>query len=209
MESSKNNLGVISAIGLLLLILGYIYVLYNLNDVNTEIKDKKSELLVLNDSLKISRNELVEVKHNKEIIHNIDQTSLKYMCDLIYTTEDSTLIKKAINEMTTNQNLLEGVESMNKGASVYVQVASKKVRSKLWDLKLSENLREKGFQTTGYNYSYGKADNTVRYFTKEDAEIASEIQTLLKNDFGIDLRTVLIEKYGEEVPKNQIELWIM
>lgn len=197
MENKKNYFGIVSAIGLLFIMIGYAYMIYKLNDVNEQVKLKQKNLKEITQELDITEKKLVL---KKELINELDSQIKK--------SNDSTLIVNTSNQITTNNNLEKSLESDKQNVTIYIQTDTKKIQSELEKIDLVGSLNDKGFKTFGYDFVNGRADNTIRYFHKEDSEIAESIQELLKTDYNINLKLILITRYGDKAPKKQIELWI-
>jgi len=197
MENKKNYFGIISAIGLLFIMIGYGYMVYKLDDINNKVLQKQENLEKINYELLITEKKL-ELK--KELINELDNQIKK--------SKDSTLIKSTANEIITNNNLEKGLELEKLGTTIYIQTDTKKIQSKLEKIDLVGSLNQKGFKTFGYDFVNGRADNTIRYFHVEDLKIAESIQNILKANYEIDLKLILITRYGDKAPKKQIELWI-
>lgn len=193
----NNNYGIISAIGLLFIMIGYSYMIYKLNDVNEKVIQKEKDFKSINQKLLVAEKTL-ELK--KYLINELNNQ--------IKESENITLIKDATNEIVTNNNLEKGINTKKQETTIYIQVGTKSIQSELENIDLIGSLNKKGIKAFGYDFVNGPADNTIRYFHKEDFKIAQSIQNIMKNDYSMDLKLILITRYGDKAPKKQIELWI-
>lgn len=197
MSNKKNSYSIISAIGLLFILIGYAYMIYKLNDVNEKIMQKQKEFETINRELERTE-KILELK--KQLITKLDKD--------IKESQNSALIEQTTSDITTSYYLEKELEISKDDAVIYIQVDTKDIQAKLESIDLINALKSKGFKTFGYDFVNGRADNSIRYFHKEDLETAKSIQEILKNDHNIDLELVYISRYGDKAPKKQLELWI-
>ncbi|CAM1366452.1 hypothetical protein TSEDIMI_30109 [Tenacibaculum sediminilitoris] len=197
MKHKKNYFGIISAIGLLCIMIGYAYMMYKLNTITEEVELKQQNLKEITRELTITEKKLVL---KKELINELDSQIKK--------SNDTTLILRTSNQIITNNNLEKSIEANKQNTTIYIQVNTKKVQATLEKVDLVGFLNAKGYTTYGYDFVSGRANNTLRYFHEEDVKIAKSVQKILKTDFNITLKLVFIKKYGDKAPKKQLELWI-
>jgi len=198
----KINYSVISAFGFLLLLIGYGYMMYSLSNINKEIKFKQTQLISLADSLNVTEEKL---QLNKELIAKIDER--------IKASNNERLINEVNKDIRINKTIEKSLSAklnpvtMNKKV-IYIQVNDVEVLNKLKKLDFINVLSKSGYTAYDYDLEVGKADNTIRYFHKEDAKIADSLNVFLSNNFSIKLTPTLIRGYEKKVPQELIELWI-
>lgn len=197
-----NNYTVVSIFGLLFLLVGYVYLIYNLNSINMDIQSKKVELndleskiqlfqekLIIKDKTIIGIEEKVKESNNKELISEVKKEVANAK------SEENGIVSKYQN--LTNDNPI-----------VYIQVNNENVLEEMKKINLVEDLNNDGYTAFGYDIEKGRADNTIRYFHKEDFELADSINNLLKSKYSLDTKSILVNGYETSVPMRQVELWV-
>lgn len=205
MKNSKtNNFGIISAIGILFMLFGFGYMTFKLKEIDDKVKNKQAEFQKVNEEYKNITKEFKKAEQQLELKKDLIQE----LDSLIKKSNDSILIRTSKDEILTNNHLAKTIQSEASNPTIYIQTDTKEIQHKLEKIDLVGVLNTKGYKTYGYDFVNGRADNSIRYFHKEDEKIASDIQSFIAKEYGIDLKLVLITRYKGKAPKKQIELWV-
>lgn len=143
-------------------------------------------------------------KKEKEANASITQLGLE-------SKKDSATVIKINQEKTTAQNIIKSsFENIN--APVYIQVGSESTKLKLEKINFIGKLSEQKYNViNAYDIELNRADNTVRYFNKEDEvytkNLVNKINDLFKNE-NIILKPKYVKLTKVKVPKEQVEIWI-
>jgi hypothetical protein len=196
-SASKKRL--ISVFAILLMLIGFVYVLYKVKEsietINTNeqtIKNQKIEADSLDKVIAIKKALLDEIAK----INSSKQANSK---ELI---QDKLIADKSLENAALSSN-----ESSTK-LKVYIQLNSQSLLEEVKSINLIEIISSKDFHALGYDLEEGRADNSIRYFHQEDKLNAEKLKTLLDDKTRYRLMLKQIKGFEKKVKVGQLEIWI-
>lgn len=188
MENSKKNYSTI--ISYLFLVIGYGSMLWYFNDKTNELKDRELELTQKEIKLK-SANKTETVLMNK-------------ICDSVNKKQ----ITEEINTLKSESNV-EISKVTHTKSPIYIQIGSESTKANLSRIDFVSKLKNLNHNVIDeYDLELNRADNTVRYFNKEDEQIAKKLCEDISKQFSISLEIKYVKLPNITVPNGQLEIWV-
>ncbi len=192
----------------ILMLVGFLYTFYLLNNLNDSVEEKKQELSNLNS----------KIVKNKDSLNFIDQklklkqVLLDSILKQVEESNNEVLQAKVLHDLEVNQmmenTLKTSVLDTVYEQIVYVQVNDSLTRSYIESTGLLDTLNGGNCIACGYDVQPNLADNTIRYFHIEDKEDASILKKKTEKATGIVIKELYVKGYEEKVPKKQFEIWL-
>ena len=204
----KKSVSIIYSSGIIFMLLGFLYLFYTLKTVNDSLEQKKEVLSELTDKININKDSL----HFIEEKLKLKQSLLDSIVDQIEASDNQVLQKKIDHEIKATQTLENTLKTRNLVKEYnqidYIQVNDLKTEQYLKEIKLVELLNEGKYQAYGYDLQKMRANNTVRYFHKNDSTKATILGKKVTEASGIELRVEYVPGFERKVPQNQLEVWL-
>ncbi|KAA1243361.1 hypothetical protein [Aquimarina sp. RZ0] len=207
MGNKKNVLKLIPSLGIVFILIGFIYILYSMKMLNDTLGEKQQDLT----SLKI------KIDRNKEELSFVDeelklkQILLDSILKEINESDNMTLRNKVKGDLQANQTLQNSLKTKRHRRGfeqiVYIQVNDIKTLKYVKNIKLLELLRRKNYKAYGYDMQKGLADNTIRYFHKGDSARAALLKENVQKITKTKFKTRYIKYFEKKVPDKQLEIW--
>lgn len=203
-KKSKVVFSILPVLGILLLLIGYWFLISSVFNVSKEL----GELELKKDTLELEIEKLEKEKVIKENYYENLTEEIKKKGDpgLIEKTNELNL------DMTTELNAVNSQLSLDLDDGVkivYIHVNNQSVKEKMRQASLIEKLKEQNYQVFGYDVQEGRANNQIRYFHQEDIAFVKRLDSLLVSiDGNLKLSVKFIDKFQSRVPRGQVELWI-
>lgn len=207
-NKKKKSVSIIYSTGIIFMLLGFLYLFYTLKTVNDSLEQKKEVLSTLNEKIDINKDAL----HFIEERLKLKQSLLDSIVDQIEESDNQLLQERIDSEIKATQTLENTLKtrSLVKEYSqiVYIQVNDAITEDYLKEIKLVEFLNEHNYQAYGYDLQKKRANNTVRYFHKNDSSKAVVLAKKVTDATGIALRIEYVSGFEIKVPQNQLEVWL-
>ncbi len=193
----------------ILMLIGFIYMFYLLNNVHETVQEKKQELSELN----------AEIIKNKDSLHYIDQrlqlkqVLLDSILKQIKESDDTVLQEKVKRDLEADQTLNYSLKTSilrttAPGKIVYMQVKDQQTKEYLEEIDLLDTLTKNEYRAFGYDLQPEGADNTVRFFHPEDSSNAQLLKKKIEKATGIEVKEQYIKGFENKVPSQQLEVWL-
>ena len=199
----RKSVTLIPAIGLLIILIGYVFVIYMVKDASDRLASKRSDLAVVTEELNAKLDTMTTLNNSIRVLQaerdSMERSLAKIDSITKYTTYSPVTIQKIITAATTTPKV------------IYVQVSDEKTRQFCADRKLLVQLKERGYSAYGYELVRSGANNSVRYFHAEDEQLAQDVAKVTNNvlnERSLFLKPVFSQGYGQKVQKGQVEIWL-
>ncbi|RZS93542.1 hypothetical protein [Aquimarina brevivitae] len=207
-RNKGKGLSVITSLGILFMLVGFMYLVYSLKTLNDSLKDKKEELSELTEKIKSNTDSLHYIEEKLKLKQNL----LDSIIDQIEASDNQALQLKIDNKISINQALENTLKTKslvkNYTQVVYIQVNDQNTEKYLNEIKLLESLKENNYKAYGYDMQKKRANNTVRYFHPKDSVNAVRLGETITRLTGINVKTQYITGLERKVPDNQLEVWL-
>ncbi|WP_028525975.1 hypothetical protein [Runella limosa] len=188
-----------SVFAILLMLVGFVYVLYKVKDSFEIINANKITIEKQKNAADSLDKIIANKKKTLDDIAKINSSKQSNSKELI---QDKLIADKSLENAAINLN------EKNSKSKVYIQVNSKLLLDEAKSLKLIEIINSNDFQASGYDLEEGRADNSIRYFHEEDKPKAEMLRNLLNDKTPYRLVLKQVKGFENKVKVGQLEIWI-
>ncbi|MEP6930217.1 MAG: hypothetical protein ABI850_09400 [Flavobacterium sp.] len=189
--------------GFVFLAISFIGMIYYFSHQNNILEEKRKEIATQKRELELERISSIEInKKNKEVLTEIKllKPELSNKIDTL-ASQASQSIKTDITKIAIEQGFAKSV--------VYVQVGSNATKLDLKNKDFISKLNANGYNViNAYDLELGKADNSIRYFNKEDKKLSETLKKVIEKEFPTIILESKFVQLKTRVPIGQIEIWI-
>ncbi len=207
-KNKTKKTGTIISTGVILILVGFVYMFYVLNSLNSTVNEKKKQLSVLNTQIKTNKDSLTYIDQKLKL----KQVLLDSILKQIEESNDVGLQEKVKRDLQIDQTLNNSLKTKTLFADssevVYMQVNDQETKDFLEKIDLLDTLNSNQYRAFGYDMQPERADNTVRYFHLEDSIKAKKLKKKIEIATGIQVQEQYVRGFEEKVPDKQLEVWL-
>ncbi len=196
-KPKKSKPEIILFMGFIILSVCFLAMIWFFSEKSGELELKSSELK--DRGLKLQQRE-IQLKKAEET----ESLLMSKICD----SANKKQITEEVNALKSKANV-EISKIVQSKSPIYIQVGSEATRVNLSKSNFIPKLKTLNYNVIDeYDLELNRADNSVRFFNKEDEQIAQQLCVDIKKQFSIELKIKYVKLPNIIVPKGQLEVWI-